>query len=136
MATGAKPDFGTIARMALRRSTDCANQVVRVRDENNNVVATFPLSDDGYRQADEMVDPRMTALDRLIHNCPSYAPGSGFAELVEAARAEQAELIAALRRAMLRVDAMSYNDLKDPAAFKAAYDAHKALLSRFPEPIR
>ncbi len=39
----------------------------------------------------------MTALETLIYNCPSSDPGSGFAELVERARKEQAELVAFAR---------------------------------------
>ncbi len=79
----------------------------------------------------------MTALSRLIDNCPSYDPGSGFAEFVAAARQEQAESVAALRTLRGTIE----DDPQDPKHTRwidrAASDASfllDTLLSRFPAP--
>lgn len=55
-------------------------------------------------------------------------------EQIAAARKEQADLIAALRWAMIRVGDTSYNDLKNPETFKAAFKKYQALMDRFPDP--
>jgi hypothetical protein len=60
----------------LRRSTDCADHVVRVWNEKNEVVATFELSDEGYSRADEMVLAAEQSRDAALEGKPASFPES------------------------------------------------------------